>query len=479
MSLTKASQGEGLVDMTEGVGLGKQVTLLNSITIIVGCIIGSGIFITPTGVLEGAGSIGLTLIVWTLSGVFSAIGSYCYVELGLMIKKSGADYAYIYEAYGAFVAFLRLWVECIVVRPGCMTVVAIAFAEYALKPFYPDCEVPLNARRLMAGWCIMLLTCVNCYSVKLATRVQDIFTIGKVIALIVIIITGIVWMCMGHTANFDGFWEGSKWDPMPLSLAFYSGLFAYSGWNYLNFVMEEIIEPEKNLKKSIAISLSLVTIVYVMVNIAYFAVVSKNEMLTSLAVGVTFANKVYGSFAFIVPLFVACSTFGTVNGILFTSARLFYAGAREGHMPEVLTMINPNRLTPVPAVMAVSFLSIFYLGSSSVGALINNVSICIWLAIGVAILSLITMRWTHPQLPRPIKISLIWPILYVIVTIYLTIVPTIAKPAETGIGLAIMATGVPVYLIFIYPKKRPRFIANIMGKITRFMQKLFVLVKEE
>ena len=360
-----------------------------------------------------------------------------------------------------------------------MTVVALAFGEYALKPFYLDCEVPLNARRLLAGWCMLLLTFINCYSVKLATRVQDVFTIGKISALIIIIITGLVFLFTGHTGNFDGFWEDTQTNPIPLSMAFYYGLFAYSGWNYLNFVMEEIIEPEKNLGKAISVSLTLVTVVYVMTNVAYFAVVSKSAMLASIAVGVTFANRAYGAFAFIVPVFVACSTFGTVNGILFTSARLFYAGAREGHMPEALTMINPGRATPVPSVIAVSALAFIYLFVGSVGSLIEAVSICIWLAIGVAIFALITMRWTHKELYRPVKVFLVWPILYLIVTVYLIIASCFASPVNSGMGILIMATGIPVYLLFVYPKRRPRFLTRFMGWKTQMLQKVFILTAED
>ena len=123
-------------------------------TVIVGSIIGSGIFISPGGVLSCTGSINMALVVWILSGVFSMMGAYCYAELGCMIKKSGADYAYIMDTLGPFVGFMRLWAECVIVRPCIITIVALTFAKYAAKPFFPECEPPDESVRLLACSCI-------------------------------------------------------------------------------------------------------------------------------------------------------------------------------------------------------------------------------------------------------------------------------------------------------------------------------------
>lgn len=143
---------DGQVD--DSINLKPKITLLNGITVIVGSIIGSGIFVSPKGVLEQTGSVGLALIVWIGCGLFSMIGAYCFTELGCAIVRSGADYAYIYEAFGPFLAFLRLWVECIIVRPCSQAVVALTFAYYVIEPIFPDCEQPDQAVRLLAALCI-------------------------------------------------------------------------------------------------------------------------------------------------------------------------------------------------------------------------------------------------------------------------------------------------------------------------------------
>jgi len=136
------------------VKLKPKITLVNGITVIVGSIIGSGIFITPKGVLQEVHSVGMSLIIWLACGLFSMIGAYCYTELGTAIVRSGADYAYIFEAFGPFLAFLRLWVECMIVRPCAAAIVALTFANYVIEPLFPTCPQPEVAVRLLAALAI-------------------------------------------------------------------------------------------------------------------------------------------------------------------------------------------------------------------------------------------------------------------------------------------------------------------------------------
>lgn len=464
---------------SEAVNLKPKITLLNGITVIVGSIIGSGIFVSPKGVLEHAGSVGSSLIIWVLCGLYSMIGAYCYAELGTSILRSGADYAYIFEAFGPFCAFLRLWVECMIVRPCSQAIVALTFAYYVIEPLFPDCDQPDTAVRLLATVCILILTFVNCYDVKWSTRVQDVFTYAKLLALVLIIITGIVQLCRGEVEYYKDPFEHTEMNFAKASLGFYSGLFAYNGWNYLNYVIEELKDPYRNLPKAIFISITMVTGVYTLANVAYFTTVSREEVLSGAAVAVMFSKRLYGVMWVIMPIFVSLSTFGGVNGILFTSSRLFYVGGRNGHMPQILSMVQIKRMTPFPAALFMGLFSLVYLCSSNMYALINYVSFVTWLAIAVSIIVLLYFRWTRPNMDRPIKVHIVWPIIYLVCSVFVVILPMYYSPVETGIGLLIIASGIPVYIIFVYWENKPKVVLNFIDNWTIRLQKLLLCVPEE
>merc|ERR1719312_1872460 len=416
----------------------------------------------------------MSLMIWIASGLYSMVGAYCYAELGLLIRKPGGDYTYILDSLGPFIGFIRLWAECLIVRPCTITIVALTFAKYSVKLIFPECEPPDDSVRILAAVCICILAFVNCWEVKWATAVQDIFTYAKLLALFIIMVTGIVQLGRGKTENFT--WENTETDITKIALSFYSGLFAYNGWNYLNFVIPEMKDPVKDLPKAIAISIVLVIVVYGLTNVAFYTTLNVPEVLGSEAVAATFAEITYGPMAFLVPVFVALSTFGGVNGILLTSSRLFYAGACEGQMPEILSMIQVNKMTPAPAVMIVALLSLGYLCSSDIFALINYVGFATWVSIGLAVLCLPVLRYYHPEWERPIKVNYIFPVVYILATIFITVIPMYASPVETGIGIGIIATGIPVYFIFIYWKNKPRFIQRLSVGFTKLVQKLTVVV---
>ncbi|KAI6215191.1 Large neutral amino acids transporter small subunit 1 [Aphelenchoides besseyi] len=470
-----------LAKLDEGRGLRKTLTLFNGITMSVGCIIGSGIFVSPTGVQKEAGSVGISLITWLASGLFVTMGAYSYAELATMIKKNGGDYTYIKEAFGPFLAFIRLFIEAVVVRPCTCTIVSLTFAIYMLKPFYIDCEPPAGSIQALAALLLLVLTAINCLSIRLSTLIQDTFTLAKVFALIAIIGTGIYLLIFGsdvYKQTFKDIWVNSNTSPGAISLSFYSALFAYQGWNYLVFIVDEMKNAQRDLPIAILVSCCVVTAIYVLTNVALYIVLSPDEMIGSPAVALDFANRVFGPLAFMMPIFVACSTLGSANGVIFTSSRLFYSGAQEGQMPELLGMTNPKTRTPIPAVILTGLLSISYLAlSSNVIQLINYIQISYWLAIAGAIASLFYFRVTRPNEPRPIKVFILIPILFFIGCIGLVLIPIIGSPVDTCIGLGIMLSAVPIYVFFIV--WQPKCLEPISKVTTEFLKNCLGLEKND
>ena len=258
-----------------------------------------------------------------------------------------------------------------------------------------------------------------------------------------------------------------------VALSFYSGLFSFAGWNYLNFVTEELQEPNKNLPRAIYISLPLVTIIYLLANIAYFAVLSPTEILSSSAVAVTFGNKMFGVMRWIIPFFVACSTFGAVNSGIFASSRLFFVGARNGHMPRSMALINIKHVTPIPCLVLLAIITLSLLTTSDVFILINFTSFVESLFITLSVFGVLFLRWKEPELERPIRVNLVFPVLFFFICGFLVVMPVFEEPQVVGVGLAIIASGAPVYLVFISLRSRLSWLDNKISSLDVLMQKFF------
>ncbi|XP_047738401.1 Y+L amino acid transporter 2 [Hyalella azteca] len=451
----------------EGIKMQQSLGLWNGVGIIVGIIVGSGIFVSPTGVLRYSGSVAMSLVVWGVSGVLSLVGALCYAELGEWgVVGHGAGWVMVHIAYGSLPAFLYLWVALVIIMPTGNTVIALTFANYILQPFFAGCAPPDTAIRLLAACVICFLTWVNCTNVDWATKVQDVFTVAKIIALIIIIVAGVYHLSTGHTENYQHPFEGTIWEAGAIATAFYQGLFSFAGWNYLNFVVEELQNPYRNLPLAILISLPLVTLIYFLVNVAYFAVLTPAEILASNAVAVSFGDRMLGKMAWLMPLFVACSTFGSLNGGIFASSRLFFVGARQGHLPQALGLIHVRSLTPVPALLFLGAMTVFMLITVEVEALINYISFTESLFILVSISALLYMRWRHPHLNRPIRVWLGFPIVFLVVCVFLVATPVVTRPVELGVAVAVLLTGVPVYYCCVRRRSRPAWLSTAAEKLT-------------
>ncbi|XP_071346123.1 b(0,+)-type amino acid transporter 1 [Trachinotus anak] len=458
--------------------LQKDVGLLSGICLIVGTMIGSGIFISPKAVLLYTGAVGPCLLVWAACGVLATLGALCYAELGTMITKSGGEYSYLMEAFGSIVAYLYSWTTVMVLKPSAFAIITLSFAEYASTPFYPGCTPPLVVTKCLSAAAILLIVTINCLSVRLANYVQNFFTAAKLFIIVVIVIAGIVLMAQGKTETLSNAFDGTTSSVGAIGLAFYNGLWAYDGWNQLNFITEELRDPFRNLPLAILIGIPLVSVCYVLVNVAYFTVMTANELLLSPAVAVTFGDRVLYPVSWIVPLFVVFSTFGSANGSCFTAGRLSYVSGREGHMVQILSYISLKRYTPLPALIFNGVLAIFYILPADINTLINYFSFAQWAFYGLTTLALIVMRFTRKELHRPVKVPIVIAGLMVLVSCYLVLAPIIEKPELEYLYCTLFIfSGLLLYYPFVH--RKVNWARKLMRPITVHLQLLMEVVPPE
>uniref|UniRef100_A0A8C5AQC4 Solute carrier family 7 member 9 n=1 Tax=Gadus morhua TaxID=8049 RepID=A0A8C5AQC4_GADMO len=473
----------GAERVNRGLVVGKSMCskwniLLSGVCLIVGTMIGSGIFISPKAVLLNTGAVGPCLLVWASCGLLSTLGALCYAELGTMITKSGGEYSYLMEGFGPVVAYLYSWTTAIVLKPSSFAIISLSFAKYAAAPFYPGCTPPLIVTKCLAAACILLITLVNCTSVRLASFVQNFFTAAKLMIIFVIVVSGLVMLAQGHTENFSNSFDGGSTSFGTIGLAFYNGLWAYDGWNQLNVITEELKNPYRNLPLAVLIGIPLVSACYVLVNVSYFTVMTTTEVLQSSAVAVTYGHRVLHPVSWIVPLFVVFSTFGSANGSCFTAGRLTYVAGREGHMVKILSYISLRRYTPAPALMFNGLLALFYSIPADIEVLINYFSFAQWAFYGLTALALIVMRFTRKDLPRPVRIPIVFAVLMVLISCYLVLAPIIDKPEMEYLYCTMFIfSGLVLYYPFVY--RKVRWLNKYIEPITMHLQLLMEVVPPE
>ncbi|CAI9546098.1 unnamed protein product [Staurois parvus] len=400
----------------------------------------------------------------SLCGILSMLGALSYAELGTVIKESGGDYIYILRNVGKLPAFLLAYTSVIVARPAGISAISLSFAEYVVAAFYQDCPPPQVVLKCTAAACILILCIINCLNVRLSAAIINVFTFAKLLVLLVIIVGGMVLLAQGHTQVFQNAFENTAAGFGPVGVAFYQGLWSYDGWNNLNYVTEEVKNPEVNLPRAVMIAIPLVTCIYLLANVSYFAAMTPQELLSSDAVAISWGLKVLGSWTWIISLGVALSTFGSANGTFFSGGRLCYVAAREGHLPDVLSMVHVKRLTPSPALIFTTVISLIMIIPGDFSTIVNFFSFTAWLFYSITIFGLIYIKIKKPDIPRPYQVPIIIPVIVLIAAVYLVLAPIIGSPQLEFQYLYVVLfilSGVILYIPVVCYKWSPKCFQSI------------------
>ncbi|XP_055719446.1 b(0,+)-type amino acid transporter 1-like isoform X2 [Salvelinus fontinalis] len=452
---------------TERIQLKRELGLVSAVSLVAGTMIGSGIFMSPQFVLSYIGSPGASLIIWALSGLVVMLGALSYAELGTIIKESGGDFIYILRIYGQFPAFFVAFTFLLVVKPASIAAISLSFAEYAVAPFYQDCSPPQLIVKCAAVAAIMVVAMANILNVRLAMRIQVVFLVAKLFALTVIVIGGIVIIAQGNVAVQQNGFDGTNLGLSSIVMAFYQGLWSFAGWYNLNYVTEELKRPEVNLPRAVIIAIPMVTILYLLVNVSYLAAMTPRELMSSNAVAVTWGNKVLGSWGWVMSIAAALSAFGSLNGTFFSGGRVCFVAAREGHMPDILSMAHVNRLTPSPALIFTTAISLLVLIPGDFQSIVNFFSFTAWFFYAITLSGLLYLKIKKPELPRPYRVPIVIPILVIIAAIFLVLAPIIDNPAIEYLYVTLFIfSGVLFYVPFIHFKLCP----GLLEKVTVFLQ---------
>ncbi|KAL8690198.1 MAG: hypothetical protein Q9218_004304 [Villophora microphyllina] len=353
------------LDLADGGNLEKHktITYLNGLSLIVGLIIGSGIFSSPAQITTNAGSPGASLIVWLVAGILAWTGASSYAELGGAIPLNGGAQVYLSKIFGDLFGFLFTWCSVFVLKPGSAAIIAIIFGEYVVRAFTPSStsadplpNTSTSTIWIMKGISLLALTTVtalNCISTKLATRTGDIFMFFKFLALLCIAITGLVVALTNHTLTnhppshewkTESWFAGTSTNPSSWAVALYAGLWAFDGWDNTNFVLGEFRNPTRDLPRVIHTAMPLVIASYLLATLSYTLVLPAKTIASSNTIAVTFGARVFGpTGALILALIVSASCIGALNATTFTSGRLVYAAGKEGYFPTIFGTVGmPN-----------------------------------------------------------------------------------------------------------------------------------------
>jgi APA family basic amino acid/polyamine antiporter len=421
--------------------------------IVLGTVIGSGIFLVPGPVLQDVGGhVSIALGVWVAGGVLSFLGALTYAELGAMMPHAGGIYIYIRDAFGRLPAFLFGWMLFTVIAPASIATLAVGSTAY-LRELLPIGD---PVARGIALAMIVILAVLNIRGTRQSARFQDWTTAIKVGA---IILMSIGLLVVARNGAITGATAAATIAPpvaaggllTGIGVATVAVLWAYEGWTYVTYSAGETLDPQRCFPRGIAIGTALLVALYLVANIGYLAVlgpaaVARSDRVASEAVRVAFGPTP----ARVIAIVVLVSMFSALNAILLTAPRVFYAMARDGLFFSKLSEIHPKLGTPAIAIAATALWSMVLAASGTYIQLLTYVVFTAWIFYGLGAVTVFVFRRSRPDAARPFRVPgyPVTPVLFVLAAFGIVLATLIGQPARAFFGLAALALGLPAYLIW-------------------------------
>ncbi len=445
----------------------KGLGLYGAASVVAGTMIGTAIFVVPSKMLNLVGTPWMVLLVWVFAGVLSLFGALGYAELGAALPEAGGEYVYIHRAYSPMLGFLYSWTQFIVAKSTSIAAIATGFVLYLsyffppltnvvweVKPAFGSYSFTFQLTGLQLGATVMiaLLSGINVLGVRKAGAVQTMFTASKLLVLAVIIVLGLT---LGH-----GSWDHFKSLPATefhggtlaaFGVATVSALWAYDGWNNLSMVAGEVKNPQRNIPAALIFGTLLVLGVYLLVNMAYFYILSPTDVAHTQTVAAdsarVFLGRAGGAF---VAIGVMISTFATLNGSILSGSRIPYATANDGLFPHPLAKLNPRYATPVVAIVSQAIVAGLFALSGTYDTLYTKAIFSEFLFYALVTAGIFILRRREPGLPRPYRTwgYPIVPGIFVALSVLLLINTFVEQRADSLWGLALVGSGIPLYFVW-------------------------------
>lgn len=426
--------------------LPRTLTFFDGAALLVGSVIGSGIFVVPSLIAQRVPEPGLVIAIWIFSGVLVLCGALTLAELGAMLPHSGGLYVYMREAYGPFWAFLYGWTIMLVAIPSSIAALTSVFLLY-LKLFVP---LTLAAEKGIGIGVLLGLGLVNARGAKQGAGVQNTFTILKVAGLVGLIALAVLTR-RGDAANLlpvlpDQFSPGLM---TAIGLAMISTLFAYDGWQFVSLLAGEIRDPGRNVPRSIIVGVLVVIALYVSANLAYIYVLGQPRIATAERVAADAMREMIGPVgATLIAGVILCSTFGAISANVLAGPRVLFAMGRDGLLFAQLARIHPRYETPATAIWALAIWSAVLTLTGGYEHLITMSGFANWIFFTMIVLSVIVLRRRHPEWARPYRVTgyPLTVIVFVLVSSVFVLNTLVEAPRSSLLGLALLLVGVPFYM---------------------------------